>query len=89
MKNYFKYVVNNLFAIVMVMILCFVASTFTIKMIDDSKSYYEAVFEVEDIASFDVEKLTNVEFLNEIKAGGYNPNTDSNKYENIDVEKML
>ena len=39
MKNYFKYVVNNLFAIVMVMILCFVASTFTIKMIDDSKSY--------------------------------------------------
>ena len=89
MKNYFKYVINNLFAIVMVMILCFVASTFTIKMIDDSKSYYEAVFEVEDIASFDVEKLTNVEFLNEIKASGYNPNTDSNKYENIDVEKML
>ena len=89
MKKYLKYLVNNLFAILMVFIMFFVASTFTIKLIDDSRSYYEATFEVSDIENFEVENLTNVDFLNEIKASAYNPETDSNKYENINVEKMI
>ena len=49
MKKYFKYVINNLFVIIMVFMMAFVATTFTIKLIDDSKSYYEATFEVADI----------------------------------------
>ena len=89
MKKYFKYVINNLFVILMVFMMAFVATTFTIKLIDDSKSYYEATFEVADIESFEVSKLTDVDFLNEIKESGYNPNTETNKYENINVEKML
>ena len=49
MKKYLKYIINNLFVLIMVFLMAFVAATFTIKLIDDSRSYYEATFEVADI----------------------------------------
>ena len=78
MKKYFKYVINNLFVIIMVFMMAFVATAFTIKLIDDSKSYYEATFEVADIESFEASKLTDVDFLTTFVAS-YRPPKPTSK----------
>lgn len=52
-------------------------------------SYYQCDFNVENIATFDINKLNDVNFLNEIKASGYSETTKVNKYENINVEKII
>lgn len=89
MKNYFKFILKHWFSLLMITLTCFVASVFVIKIIDDNNAYYQASFEVSNIEEFDVELLNDVDFLNEVKASAYNAETNYNKYENINVEKLV
>ena len=82
MKNYFKYLHKHIFVILTILIMSFFAPMVTIDIINNQTAYYQASFTVSDISIFEENLLTDVDYLNSIKAS-------ATKYENIDVEKML
>lgn len=89
MKNYFKFLFKHCFLFLMLAIVLFLTSIIAVDIRNNNKSYYEATFEVSNIESFNYELLNDEDFLNNIKESGYNDKTNTNKYENIDIEKML
>lgn len=84
MKNYLRYLLKNIITILVIFVVGFLAPLVVIELINDSVSYYEATFEVNDIENIDYEKFLDITFLNEIKENGAN-----GKYQGINVEKMI
>ena len=82
MKNYLKFLYKHAIAFLILLVVCFLSSVVVVDLINTNKSYYEATFIVENVETFDVELLNDIEYLNSIK-------NSASKYENIDVEKML
>lgn len=82
MKNYLKFLYKHAIAFLILLVVCFLSSVVVVDLINTNKSYYEATFVVENVETFDVELLNDIEYLNSIK-------NSASKYENIDVEKML
>ena len=89
MKNLFSCYLKRKCILIVTLLFSFCLGFFIANTYNYYNSYYQCDFNVENIATFDINKLNDVNFLNEIKASGYNETTKVNKYENINVEKIL
>lgn len=89
MQSLFKYYYKKKWILIINLLFSFCLGFFLANTYNYYNSYYQCDFSVENIATFDLDKLNDATFLNEIKASGYNEKTKVNKYENIDVEKLL
>lgn len=89
MKNLFSCYLKRKWILIVTLLFSFCLGFFIANTYNYYNSYYQCDFNVENISTFDINKLNDVNFLNEIKASGYNETTKVNKYENINVEKIL
>ena len=89
MKNYLKTLWFHKVTMIIVLFVSFLSCFVFVDFYNKNTAYYEAEIIIENIEQFDATKLTDETFLNEIKASGLNIETNQNKYDGIDVEKML
>ena len=83
MKNYFEYLLKHIRATLLGLVFSFFMAFCVVDIINNYRSYYTATFSVENIESFDSEKLLDKEILYEIKESG------AGKYDNINIDKMI
>lgn len=89
MKNLISCYFKRKWILIVTLLFSFCLGFFIANTYNYYNSYYQCDFNVENISTFDINKLNDVNFLNEIKASGYNETTKVNKYENINVEKII
>ncbi len=89
MSNLFKYLVKKKITIFIILIVSVLLGIFISRIKTYLNAYYTASFEIINDTHFDYEKLTTNDYLETIKQKGYNNKTKTNKYENINVSKML
>lgn len=89
MKNLISCYLKRKWILIVTLLFSFCLGFFIANTYNYYNSYYQCDFNVENISTFDINKLNDVNFLNEIKASGYNETTKVNKYENINVEKII
>ena len=89
MKNLISCYFKRKWILIVTLLFSFCLGFFIANTYNYYNSYYQCDFNVENISTFDINKLNDVKFLNEIKASGYNETTKVNKYENINVEKII
>ena len=89
MQSLFKYYYKKKWILIITLLFSFCLGFFLAKTYSYYNSYYQCDFSVENIKTFDFNRLNDETFLNEIKASGYNEKTKVNKYENINVEKLI
>lgn len=89
MLNLFKYFKKKKITILIMIIVSILFGYFLSKIVTYNRAYYVAKFEITNDAIFDLKKITSKEYLDEIKANGYNEKTKTNKYEKINISKML
>ena len=89
MQSLFKYYYKKKWILIITLLFSFCLGFFLANTYNYYNSYYQCDFTVENIKTFDFNRLNDETFLNEIKASGYNEKTKVNKYENINVEKLI
>lgn len=89
MFNLFKYLLKKKVTIILMIIVSLLFGFFISKITTYLNAYYTASFEIINDTSFDYEKLTTNAYLEMVKESGYNNKTKTNKYENINISKML
>ena len=89
MQSLFKYYYKKKWILIISLLFSFCLGFFLANTYNYYNSYYQCDFTVENIKTFDFNRLNDETFLNEIKASGYNEKTKVNKYENINVEKLI
>lgn len=89
MSNLFKYFFKKKITIIIMIIVSLLFGFFISRIVTYFNAYYTASFEIINDVTFDYNKLTSKEYLQTIKKSGYNEKTKSNKYENINITKML
>ena len=89
MKNFLKSLWFHKVIMIVVLFVGFLSCFVFTDFYNNNNAYYQADMQITNIEQFDHQKLKDETFLNEIKQSGYNPNTDTNKYEDIDVSKMI
>ncbi len=89
MSNFFKYLLRKKITIIVMAVVFLLIGFFLSRVKTYTDAYYIARFEITNGIELDEKKLTSKEYLEEIKRSGYNKETKVNKYENINVPKML
>lgn len=89
MSNLFKYLLKKKLTIIIMIIVSLLLGFFISRIVTYMNAYYTARFEIINDVTFDYEQLTSKEYLQKIKKNGYNETTKTNKYENINITKML
>lgn len=89
MKELSKYLFKKKWIILVSLLFSFCFGFFLGNIYNYNFSYYRCDFTITNIDNFQIDKLTDIDYLNKIKDSGYNEKTQTNKYSNIDIEKML
>lgn len=89
MLSLFEYLKKKKVTIFLMILISILLGYFVSKIVTYSRAYYVSKFEIINDVNFDTDKITSKNYLEEIKQSGYNEKSQTNKYENIDVSKML
>lgn len=89
MKNLFYYIFKRKWFLVFSLIISFSLGFLLGNIYNYNTSYYECNFKVNDLEHFNINKLTDKDFLNDVKKSAYDPVKKTNKYENININKLL
>lgn len=89
MQHLGKHLLRKKWIILMCFIFSFCFGYLVGNIYNHFASYYQCEFKIADNINFDYSLLNNEDFLNEIKLSGLNKETNVNKYENINVKKLL
>ena len=89
MKKYLKTLWLHKITVIIILFVSFLSCFVFMDFYNKNNAYYQAEIKIENIEQFNASKLTDENFLNGIKESGFNDKTNKNKYEGIDVNKML
>lgn len=89
MLSLFEYLKKKKITIFLMIVISILLGYFISKIVTYNKAYYVSKFEIINDVDFDTNKIISKNYLDEIKQSGYNEKNQTNKYENINISKML
>lgn len=89
MLSLFEYLKKKKITIFLMIVISILLGYFISKIVTYNKAYYVSRFEIINDVDFDTNKIISKNYLDEIKQSGYNEKNQTNKYENINISKML